>query len=436
MAMERKGKQMINSVKAIENFQKGLYDSLLQDIYVDEMLVAHQRERYINAIKEYEILFCQDDINIFSAPGRTEVCGNHTDHQHGKVLAASINLDIIAIASTNNSNIVKVVSNGYDMISIDVNDLEIRENETGDTASLVRGVLRGLKDRGYKINGFNAYTTSEVLIGSGLSSSAAFENVIGAIVSGLFNDNKIDAITLAQVSKFAENVYFKKPCGLMDQMASAVGGLIYVDFKNPEVPLVTKLEVDFEKYGYSICIVDTKGSHVDLTDDYAMIPLEMKKVANYFGKDVLRDCDATQFYLHLPEIRKVAGDRATLRAFHFFKEERHVENAVAALKKDDIKTFLSIIKNSGNSSFKYLQNVYTNRDVQNQNVSVALAFSGALLLEQYGVSRVHGGGFAGTIQAFVKNDFVNNYKKFVEAVFGDNSCHVLKIRKQGSIKVI
>lgn len=322
------------------------------------------------------------------------------------------------------------------MISIDINDLEIRESETGDTASLVRGVLKGLKERGYKIGGFNAYTTSEVLIGSGLSSSAAFENVVGAIVSGLFNDNKIDAITLAQTSKFAENVYFKKPCGLMDQMASSVGGLIYVDFKNPEKPIVNKLDVDFEKYGYSICIVDTKGSHVDLTDDYAMIPLEMKKVANYFGKEVLRDCDATQFYLHLPEIRKVAGDRATLRAFHFFKEERHVENAVDALKKDDVGAFLSIIKNSGNSSFKYLQNVYTNRDVQNQNVSVALAFSGALLLEQYGVSRVHGGGFAGTIQAFVKNDFVNNYKKFVEAVFGDNSCHVLKIRKQGSIKVI
>ena len=427
---------MIDSVKAVENFKKGIYDNLLQDIYVDEKLIVPQRKRYINAIKEYEILFCQDDINIFSAPGRTEVCGNHTDHQHGKVLAASINLDIIAIASTNNSNVVKVVSSGYDMISIDVNDLDIRENETGDTASLVRGVLKGLKDRGYKIGGFNAYTTSEVLIGSGLSSSAAFENVIGAIVSGLFNDNKIDSVTLAQVSKFAENVYFKKPCGLMDQMASSVGGLIYVDFKNPEVPIVNKLDVEFEKYGYSICIVDTKGSHVDLTDDYAMIPLEMKKVANYFGKEVLRDCDATQFYLHLPEIRKVAGDRATLRAFHFFKEERHVENAVAALKKDDIATFLSIIKNSGNSSFKYLQNVYTNRDVQNQNVSVALAFSGALLLEQYGVSRVHGGGFAGTIQAFVKNEFVDNYKKFVEAVFGDNSCHVLKIRKQGSIKVI
>lgn len=427
---------MIDSVKAVENFKKGIYDNLLQDIYVDEKLIVPQRKRYINAIKEYEILFCQDDINIFSAPGRTEVCGNHTDHQHGKVLAASINLDIIAIASTNNSNVVKVVSSGYDMISIDVNDLDIRENETGDTASLVRGVLKGLKDRGYKIGGFNAYTTSEVLIGSGLSSSAAFENVIGAIVSGLFNDNKIDSVTLAQVSKFAENVYFKKPCGLMDQMASSVGGLIYVDFKNPEVPIVNKLDVEFEKYGYSICIVDTKGSHVDLTDDYAMIPLEMKKVANYFGKEVLRDCDATQFYLHLPEIRKVAGDRATLRAFHFFKEERHVENAVAALKKDDIAAFLSIIKNSGNSSFKYLQNVYTNRDVQNQNVSVALAFSGALLLEQYGVSRVHGGGFAGTIQAFVKNEFVDNYKKFVEAVFGDNSCHVLKIRKQGSIKVI
>lgn len=426
---------MINSVKAVENIKKGKYDSLLEEIYIDSKQIDYQRERYIKAIKEYEILFCQDEISIFSAPGRSEVCGNHTDHQHGKVLATSVNLDIIAVTARNNSNIVKVVSSGFDMITVDINDLDIRENEAGNTESLVRGVLKGLKDRGYKLGGFNAYTTSDVLVGSGLSSSAAFENVIGTIVSGLFNDMKIDAITIAQISQFAENVYFKKPCGLMDQMACSVGGMINVDFKNPEKPIVNKIEVDFEKYNYSLCIVDTKGSHVDLTDDYAMIPLEMKKVANYFGKEVLRDCDATQFYLHLAQIRKVAGDRATLRAFHFFKEELNVENAVNALKKDDFDTFLYIIKKSGNSSFKYLQNVYTNRDVQHQNVSVALALSGGLLLD-HGVCRVHGGGFAGTIQAFVHNDYVENYKGFIDAVFGENSCHVLKIRKHGSIKVI
>lgn len=427
---------MINSVQALENFKMNKYDSLLKDIYVDEKLIDKQRQRYIDAIKEYQNLFGQGEVSIFSAPGRTEVCGNHTDHQYGKVLAASINLDIVAITATNDSNIVKVVSHGYDMISIDVDDLDVKENEIGKTAGLIRGVLKGLKDRGYDIGGFNAYTTSEVLIGSGLSSSAAFENVIGVIVSGLFNENKIDAITLAQVSKFAENVYFNKPCGLMDQMASAVGGLISVDFENPQLPVVKKLEVDFEKYGYSICIVDTKGSHVDLTDDYAMIPIEMKKVANYMGKQTLRDCDEEQFYSLVSEIRKTAGDRATLRAIHFFSEQRRVEMAIDSLNKDDIDTFLSNIKKSGNSSFKYLQNVYTNIDVQNQSVSVALAISELLLLEQYGVSRVHGGGFAGTIQAFVKNEFVDNYRESIEKVFGKGTCHVLKIRKHGSIKVI
>lgn len=426
---------MMNSVKLVENLKNKKYDSLLEDIYVDKSLLDYQRERYIQAVKQYEILFCQDEVSIFSAPGRSEVCGNHTDHQHGKVLATSINLDTIAVAAKNNANVVKIVSNGYDMIAIDIDDLEIREEEAGSTEALIRGVLKGLKDRGYKLGGFNAYTTSDVLVGSGLSSSAAFENVIGSIISGLFNNMEIDPITIAQVSQYAENVYFKKPCGLMDQMACSVGGMINIDFKNPDKPIVNKIDVDFEKYGYSLCIVDTKGSHVDLTDDYAMIPLEMKRVANYFGKEVLRECDSTQFYLHLAQIRKVAGDRATLRAFHFFKEEHNVENAVSALKKDDFDAFLTTIKKSGNSSFKYLQNVYVNRDIQHQNISVALALSGELLLD-HGVCRVHGGGFAGTIQAFVHNDFVSNYKEFIDAVFGDNSCHVLKVRKHGSIKVI
>lgn len=426
---------MINSVTALENFKNKEYDNLLKDIYVDDSVLDYQRLRYIQAIMQYETLFCQDNISIFSAPGRSEVCGNHTDHQHGKVLATSINLDTIGIAAKNNSNIVRVVSNGYDMITIDVNDLEIREDEAGCTEGLVRGVLRGIKDRGYELGGFNAYTTSDVLIGSGLSSSAAFENTIGTIVSGLFNDMKIDPITIAQISQFAENVYFKKPCGLMDQMACSVGGMINIDFKNPEKPIVNKIDVDFEKYNYSLCIVDTKGSHVDLTDDYTMIPLEMKKVANYFGKEVLRDCDSTKFYLHLNQIRKFAGDRATLRAFHFFKEQQNVDDAVAALRHDDFDEFLAVIKKSGNSSFKYLQNVYASRDIQHQNISIALALSGGLLLH-YGVARVHGGGFAGTIQAFVHNDFVDNYKGFIDSVFGENSCRILKVRNHGSIKVI
>lgn len=426
---------MINSATALENLKSKKYDSLLKDIYIDESMLDYQRLRYIQAIMQYETLFYQDEISVFSAPGRSEVCGNHTDHQHGKVLATSINIDIIGVAAKNNSNIVKIVSNGYDIITIDINDLSIREDEAGCTESLVRGVLRGVKDRGYELGGFNAYTTSDVLIGSGLSSSAAFENVIGTIISGLFNNMKIDPVIIAQISQFAENVYFKKPCGLMDQMACSVGGMINIDFETPEKPIVNKIDVDFEKYNYSLCIVDTKGSHVDLTDDYAMIPLEMTKVANCFGKEVLRDCDFTKFYLHLHQIRKAAGDRATLRAFHFFKEQQNVDDAVAALKQDNFDEFLAVIKKSGNSSFKYLQNVYTNRDIQHQNISLALAISEELLLH-YGVARVHGGGFAGTIQAFVHNDFVDNYKGFIDSVFGENSCRIFKVRNHGSIKVI
>ena len=404
---------MINSVTAKENLKNKTYDALLEDIYVDKSLVDYHRERYIKAIKQYETLFCQDEISVFSAPGRSEVCGNHTDHQHGKVLATSINLDTIAVVAKNNSNVIKLVSDGYDMATVEIGDLEIRENEAGNTESLIRGVLKGLKDRGYAIGGFNAYTTSDVLVGSGLSSSAAFENVIGTIISGLFNDMSIDPVV----------------------MACSVGGMINIDFKDPQNPIVNKIDVDFEKYNYSLCIVDTKGSHVDLTDDYAMIPLEMKKVANYFGKDVLRECDSNEFFLNLSEIRKEVGDRAVLRAFHFFREEKNVAAAVDALKNDDFDTFLKVIKKSGNSSFKYLQNVYASRDIQNQNVSIALALSGELL-QKYGVCRVHGGGFAGTIQAFVYNDFVETYRDFIDSVFGKNSCHILKVRKHGSIQVI
>ncbi len=426
---------MINLITAKENLKNKTYDALLEDIYVDKSLLDYHRERYIQAITQYETLFSQDEISIFSAPGRSEVCGNHTDHQHGKVLATSINLDTIAVVAKNNSNVINLVSEGYDMATIDIDDLGVRENEAGGTESIIRGVLKGLKDRGYTLGGFNAYTTSDVLVGSGLSSSAAFENLIGTIVSGLFNDMRIDPVVIAQVSQFAENVYFKKPCGLMDQMACSVGGMINIDFENPQTPVVNKIDVDFEKHNYSLCIVDTKGSHVDLTDDYAMIPLEMKKVANYLGNEVLRACDSNEFYRNLSEIRKAVGDRAVLRAIHFFKEENNVDTAVNALKNDNFDDFLKIIKESGDSSFKYLQNVYVSRDVQNQNVSVALALSDELL-QNYGVCRVHGGGFAGTIQAFVNNDFVDTYKGFINSVFGENSCHVLKVRKHGSIKVI
>ncbi|WP_244833874.1 galactokinase family protein [Clostridium sp. BJN0001] len=426
---------MNNSKQLLNEFENKKYDDILKDIYVDENVLDYQRKRYIDTIKKYKNSFSENDIEIFSAPGRSEVCGNHTDHQHGMVLATSINLDAIAIVSLNDENTVKVISDGYDMIKINLNDLDFREDEVGTSKSLIRGVLKNLLDRGYKVSGFNAYMTSDVLVGAGLSSSAAFEVITGTIISGLFNNMKISPIEIAQASQFAENVYFKKPCGLMDQMACSVGGLINIDFNDPKKPIVNKVQVDFEKYKYSLCIVDTKGSHVDLTDDYAMIPSEMRKVADYFGKDVLREVDKTDFYLNIAKIRKEVGDRAILRAFHFFKEEENVEDAVKALRDENFEEFLDVIQRSGNSSFKYLQNVYSNSDVQAQNVSIALAFSEGLL-KYNGVCRVHGGGFAGTIQAFVKNDFVDEYKEFIETIFGEGSCHILKIRKYGGIKVI
>ena len=273
------------------------------------------------------------------------------------------------------------------------------------------------------------------LVGAGLSSSAAFEVVVGTIISGLYNDMKINSVEIAQISQYAENVFFKKPCGLMDQMACSVGGMVNIDFKDPTKPIVKKVPTEFEKYDYSLCIVDTKGDHVDLTDDYAMIPSEMKKVANFLGEDYLRDCDSNEFYIRLDEIREAVGDRPVLRAIHFFNEEHNVKNAVSSLENGKFVEFLDAIRKSGNSSFKYLQNVYTTRDIQHQNISVALALSESLL-RNYGVCRVHGGGFAGTIQAFVKNDFVGNYKEFINKIFGENSCHVLKVRKYGGIKVM
>ena len=426
---------MIDTKTAIEKISAGEFDELFNDIYVDSSLIDYQKKRYIHAIEQYETIFCPDKVEIFSAPGRSEVCGNHTDHQHGMVLATSINLDTIAIVSKNNNGVVRFSSDGYDMITLNVNELEVNDDEAGTTVSLIRGVLRGLKDRGYVTGGFNAYATSDVLVGAGLSSSAAFEVLVGTIISGLYNEMKIDSVEIAKVSQYAENVFFKKPCGLMDQMACSVGGMINIDFEDSEKPIVKKIHTEFEKYDYSLCIVDTKGDHVDLTDDYAMIPSEMKKVANYLCKDFLRECDPNDFYLRLAEIRAAVGDRPALRAFHFFTEEHNVVNAVTALENGDFGKFLDAVKKSGNSSFKYLQNVYTSRDIQHQNMSVALALSESLL-RNYGVCRVHGGGFAGTIQAFVQNDFVSSYEEFINNVFGEKSCHVLKVRKYGGIKVM
>lgn len=418
----------------IQEINNDQYNHILKDVYVDSELIEIQKQRYIQAIEKFISLYGDQEIEIYSAPGRSEVCGNHTDHQHGEVIAAAINLDIIAVVAKNKDT-VKVVSDDYDIEEISINDLEKKDEEIETSKGLIRGVLMRYQQLGFQIGGFNAYMTSDVFQGSGLSSSAAFEVMIGTVLSGLYNEMKVDPVTIGQVGQYSENVYFGKPCGLMDQCACSVGNLIHIDFKNNEQPLVNKIDVDFSKFDYSLCIVDVHASHADLTSDYASIPEEMKKVAQFFGKEVLSDVDEDKFYAHLPEVRKAVLDRAVLRAMHLFAENKRVQKADLALKENDFETFKTIVKESGNSSFKYLQNIYSNHYVDQQAVSIALALS-EKILEDQGVCRVHGGGFAGTIQAFVKNEFVSKYKEEIEKYFGKGSCHILKIRKYGGIKIL
>ncbi|MFG6384428.1 MAG: galactokinase [Lachnospiraceae bacterium] len=419
----------------LEEFAAQQHQDRLTEIYVDTGVLSYQNERYQKAIQKYEELYGSGEVELFSAAGRSEVGGNHTDHQHGEVLAASINLDAIAVASKLEENVIKLLSDGYPMITVDLSELEKKDAEEGTSAGLIRGMVYGLKKNGHQVGGFQAYVTSDVLNGAGMSSSAAFEVLVGTILSGLYNDMSISSVEIAQVAQYAENVFFGKPCGLMDQMACSVGGLIHIDFADPEHPIVEKVEVDFSAYHHSLCITDTKGSHADLTDDYALIPQEMKKVAEFFGKDFLREVDAKDFYKNISKIREKCGDRPVLRALHFFEEDVRVEREVAALNAGDFNGFLQTVKESGDSSFKYLQNIYTNKDVQNQSVSMGLAVSDSIL-KGHGVSRVHGGGFAGTIQAFVADDFVEEYRTMLDSVYGAGSCHVLKVRPYGGIKVL
>ncbi len=419
----------------LEEFAAQQHQERLAEIYVDPGVLPYQCTRYQRAIREFENLYGSGEAEIYSAPGRSEVGGNHTDHQHGEVLAASINLDAIAIVRRTEENQIQLLSDGYPMITVDLSNLENKKEEEGTSVGLIRGMAYGLQKNGHKIGGFQAYVTSDVLNGAGMSSSAAFEVLVGTILSGLYNEMSVSPVEIAQVAQYAENVYFGKPCGLMDQMACSVGGLIHIDFAEPASPIVEKVEGDFGVYKHSLCITDTKGSHADLTDDYALIPQEMKKVAKYFGKDFLREVDPASFCKELPKIRKKCGDRPVLRALHFFEEDKRVEKEVSALREGDFQAFLQTVKESGDSSFKYLQNIYTNKDVQNQSVSIGLAVSDSIL-PGHGVSRVHGGGFAGTIQAFVADDFVEEYRRGLDNVYGEGSCHVLKVRPFGGIKVL
>ena len=428
-------KGMRTGKKLTAEILSGKWDEALKKLYMDNQKIQQQKKRYVKAVASYCEIFGEMPVEIYSAPGRSEVGGNHTDHQHGRVLAASVSLDAIAVAGRADERLVRIQSEGYKLCEIRLDELDKKTREEGTTKGLIRGVLAGLKQQGYKMGGFCAYITSDVLSGSGLSSSATFETLIGTVVSGLYNHAEIPAVTIAQTGRYAENVYFGKPSGLMDQMACAIGGMVYIDFENEEKPQVEKIDADFEKAGLTLCIVDTKGSHAGLTHEYAQIPVEMKRIAAHFGKNVLREVEEKDFYAELPVLCKESGDRAVLRAIHFFAEDERVVKEVNALRAGDWNRFLKLVKESGDSSYKYLQNVYVSHDTVNEPVAIALAVSERTLADK-GVCRVHGGGFAGTIQAFVKEAAVLDYKNAMEAVFGADSCHVLKIRRYGGIRVI
>ena len=369
----------------------------------------------------------------FSAPGRTEIGGNHTDHQHGCVLAAAVDLETTAEVRLNGTDIINVQSEGYPAFSIDLNDLNIRGTELGTTPALVRGVAAAFRDRGAELKGFDADIRSTVLPGSGLSSSAAFEVLFGTILNDLFYDNRLTPVEIAQIGQYAENVYFGKPCGLMDQMASAVGGMVYIDFADPREPKVQKLDVDLAKYGYGLCIIDTGADHADLTDEYAAIPQELAQLCRCFDRDYLREIPREKFIRKLPELRGKVSDRAILRALHIYQENDRVEQMAEALRWDDFDAFLELVNESGRSSWMYLQNITPAGAVDHQEMAVALALCKMHLCGE-GACRVHGGGFAGTIQAFVPLDRLTKFKQEIETYLGEGSCHVLEIRSQGGIR--
>lgn len=370
---------------------------------------------------------------FFSAPGRTEISGNHTDHQHGCVLAAAVNLETAAEVLLLDDPVIIVHSDGYPSTEINLNDLSVHEDEKNTTAALIRGVAAAFRQRGAELKGFLAKVRSTVLPGSGLSSSAAFEVLIGTIINELFYEKKLTPVEIAQIGQYAENVYFGKPCGLMDQTASSVGGMVYIDFADPKAPVVEKIDFNFAKYYHALCIIDCGADHANLTGEYAAIPGELKALCGLFGKEVLRDIPEKEFYARVPEIRHKVPDRAILRAIHFYQENERVQKQADALKNNDFDTFLKLVKESGRSSWMYLQNITPAGEIQHQDMALALAMC-ERLLNGHGAYRVHGGGFAGTVQAFVPNYLLDYFKQGIEDVFGAGSCHVLSVRKHGGIR--
>ena len=411
-------------------------NSTFKELYgTNEAILKKQEQRYNSLITNFNKVFGKSDIMLFSSPGRTEIGGNHTDHNYGRVLAGAVNMDNIAVAAINNTNIVSILSSGYEKFEVDLTNLAPNKAENFTSASIVRGISARMKELGFKIGGFNCCIDSGVPVGSGLSSSASFEVLIGAIISHLFNNGKLEPVQNAIIGQYAENVYFGKPCGLMDQTACAVGGLVTIDFKDPSNPIVKKVNFDFVATGFSLVITDTGGNHADLNDEYASLPTDMKAVAAELGAKVLRQVTLEQVIEIAPKIREKVGDRAILRAIHFQKDNQRVVDQVAALENNDFKAFLGMVTDSGFSSYMYNQNIYPVNNVREQGVSLALALSD-LVLKGEGAWRVHGGGFAGTIQAFVPAKLLDKYISTLEHVLGKGACHNLFIRKKGADRIV
>ncbi len=405
----------------------------LEQVYAQKDINSN-KIRFKKVCELFEKQFCEKPQRFFSASGRTEVCGNHTDHNYGLVLAAGVSLDCIAAVVPTDDGIITFRSLGFGEERIDTSDLEAKQQEIGTSAALIRGVCAGFAQAGLKVGGFKAYSTSNVLKGSGLSSSAAFEVLIGDILAGLYNDNHPDDIEIAKISQYAENAYFGKPSGLMDQMACSVGGFIAIDFGDVKAPTVKPLKFDPAAHGHTLCIVDTKGDHADLTPDYAAIPAEMKAVAQVFGKNVLREISREELEQGSVDVRRKCGDRAYLRALHFFDENERVRKMTKSIENDDFDGFLRLVNESGDSSLCWLQNIFPCSQPQNQGLAVAL-YAAKKVLGGRGACRVHGGGFAGTVQAFVPNDLLDSFKREMIKLFGDECCYELDIRAVGGAEI-
>lgn len=428
----------MNTSQLIEKINSGSYDETFKKLYShEEKALIHQRQRYIKALKNFEELYGKDrQVALYSAPGRTEIGGNHTDHNMGVVVAAAVNIDVLCVASKRNDNNINLFSAGFKAIeTVNCENLQLDESQYNTTEGIIRGVCAGIVKKGGKCGGFDAYVTSDVLQGSGLSSSAAFEVAVGTVINHEFCGGKFTPVEIAQIGQYAENVYFGKPSGLMDQTASSVGSLITIDFYDNANPVVTPISFDLDKYNLSLCVINSGGSHADLTPDYSAIKQEMCAVAKSLGKDYLGHLDRQVFFDHIGDIRPKVGDRAILRAIHFYMECDRATAIRKAIENQDVEQFLKKIIEGGHSSFEYNQNAHNGADNAYQPVSLALCLAQNLLQDKGGAWRLQGGGFAGTIQCFVPKYLLNEFVEKIEKVFGEGSCHVLSIRNYGAIKV-